>query len=807
LSVRRSGGWAALLLLGLLGAGCLEFSEEAYCAARPESCTLQVTELTPARGPVVGGTVVHVVGTAFDPELTVEVEGVPAETLVSGSRQLTFVTPAHVQGLRDVTFRGRFETVTLPQAFHYGPRPQLSRFAPTSGSSLGGTTVTFAGTELGLAPQVKIGGVPVLLKPQAAGTPTFSVVTPAMSPGTYDVEVTNDVGETLRLQGAFRYEVPWVERSAGLLGANVRALWVDPQEPSRVLAGPAGGGLFRSLDGGATWTRLGNALQNQNVDVLHYDAASGALYAGTPLGCYRSTNRGDDWTQLNEGLTGVSSTSTLAVLALTQGPDQVLYAVFEDAVARLAPGASRWEYFLTGHEQDRTRSASYTSFAATTPGFFLGTSGGLYVRARTSDTWQKVLPSTFEPVNMLVAAPGGAGPVYQASPSGLDKVELGQGPVRLFGGAAVPFAAVDPSVAGRLYLGTAEGLRVSDDAGSSWAPMPGLPVIAPQALGFGAGGRLLAGTAGAGAFLSDAGAPFVPRNAGLAAAEVTALLVDPAAPQHLYAGTSGGLFQSQDEGGLWTATATADVPPGVSVMRVHPAAPRSIYVGTSGGLRRSVDAGATWEALGPPGAVLDLVVVPTSPTALYLLNAAGVWSSLDDGQSWLEISGGSTSFLKLAVGAGPVFPVYAVKQDGYLYRRSSAGWQQVAYTFLAVRSLAGLVSPSEGKTWLGCGTGGCAVSRGSDSAWQELPRVPFHSGERIQSLALTDAPDDTVLVGSSLSLYRRSLEAGSASAWDDLSRGLPASSVLSIAVHPREPRTIYIGTRGQGVHKSTIQGL
>jgi photosystem II stability/assembly factor-like uncharacterized protein len=93
----------------------------------------------------------------------------------------------------------------------------------------------------------------------------------------------------------------------------VYALAVDPLNHNRVFAGTrmhnlpsgslGGGGVFRSLDGGATWTPVNTGLPS--VDLYIYDVfidahRAGVVYAALHQhGLYRSDNYGNSWYPLN----------------------------------------------------------------------------------------------------------------------------------------------------------------------------------------------------------------------------------------------------------------------------------------------------------------------------------------------------------------------------------------------------------------------------------------------------------------------------------------------------------------------------
>ena len=64
--------------------------------------------------------------------------------------------------------------------------------------------------------------------------------------------------------------------NAGLTGAFVNALAIDPSAPQTIYAGMAGG-VFKTTNGGASWTPTTNAtLANSFVNALAIDASAPA---------------------------------------------------------------------------------------------------------------------------------------------------------------------------------------------------------------------------------------------------------------------------------------------------------------------------------------------------------------------------------------------------------------------------------------------------------------------------------------------------------------------------------------------------
>ena len=79
----------------------------------------------------------------------------------------------------------------------------------------------------------------------------------------------------------------WAPASRGLTDLAVEGLWLNPTNPSVLLASTNDGGIFRSVDAGENWT-------------LRYRATEANSIASTPSGLYVSTSAG----VVSNGLSG-----------------------------------------------------------------------------------------------------------------------------------------------------------------------------------------------------------------------------------------------------------------------------------------------------------------------------------------------------------------------------------------------------------------------------------------------------------------------------------------------------------------------
>jgi hypothetical protein len=119
----------------------------------------------------------------------------------------------------------------------------------------------------------------------------------------------------------------WLDRGLPTNGASsghVYTVALDPQNSETIYAGTQsafGGqtpGIWKSTDGGSTWTKLITGLPaTTRVHSIVIDpAASNVLHLGTEAGYYYSINSGSNWTLLNAGLPNANATY-INQLALT----------------------------------------------------------------------------------------------------------------------------------------------------------------------------------------------------------------------------------------------------------------------------------------------------------------------------------------------------------------------------------------------------------------------------------------------------------------------------------------------------------
>jgi hypothetical protein len=125
---------------------------------------------------------------------------------------------------------------------------------------------------------------------------------------------------------------------------------IDPSNPTTIYAGTSGrnqpsSGLFKSTDGGASWIALGSTFQDQPIYVIIVDPSTGVLYLGTSKGVFTSSSGGQNWTQAKN----LNGTVRSLQLDLSTPPTaRILYAgVTKQGVFKSTDGGNSFSEILS----------------------------------------------------------------------------------------------------------------------------------------------------------------------------------------------------------------------------------------------------------------------------------------------------------------------------------------------------------------------------------------------------------------------------------------------------------------------------
>ena len=424
-------------------------------------------------------------------------------------------------------------------------------------------------------------------------------------------------------QGIFRSVdagASWQRVTAACNGA---ALLFDPLRPARVYAGCniyGQNGVLVSLDSGFSWQPAGSGLPNQPVHALAaLPGVPREVFAGTSAGVYRSTDAGGHWTPSAPLTTRGGAPALVLALAFLTAPapaPPVLYA-----------GA-----YLADVSRSGDLGASWTALG-------------------------KGLPAG--PVNVVASDPAGGGRLYAATGDGILRTRNGGASWVLvdhgLSDLTIPVLAVAATAPPTLYaLGPGNDLFVSANAGRRWSRSP-LPSTRDEMTGFAVDPQQpehLLLTAGSSLFQSrdggvtwDAGKLVIPDDDSL----LLTAAIAPSAPATIYAGgmltflrrfiDTPEAWKSTDGGATWSAIGFLDAR--VSALAVDPADADTVYACGGQYLARTEDGGATWIQTVAGGSA-----VATAPRLPGFVAAGGAGAphpvavSHDRGATWSFLDAG-----------------------------------------------------------------------------------------------------------------------------------------------------------------------
>ncbi|MDO8690482.1 MAG: hypothetical protein Q7R39_10825, partial [Dehalococcoidia bacterium] len=446
----------------------------------------------------------------------------------------------------------------------------------------------------------------------------------------------------------------------------VYSVVLDPVTPSILYAGTSTAGVFKSTDGGRTWTSRNQRLEASAAFSLAIDPLNTAtVYAGTNRGVFRSDDGAATWVSASSGLAMDPFGNTYVYSLVTTSNPSMIYAGTLLGIFKSQDRGRTWQ------EKDT--------------GFRVGTLPSVEAMA--------VDPTDADVVYAGAAYQGLSPTVFKTEDGGDSWAPLTVG----LSQGLVSSIAIDPQDHLKVYVATrGQGLFATQDAGRTWRQVgQGVVESSISAVAAASGSSMVYAAGLRHAFYrsGDAGTTWEIAEGNIGSRAPTWLAIEPASPSNIWLASVGGLYFSSDGGSNWAESGQGIDSSQIVNVVVQAADPNLVYVSAwAGGIYRTADGGASWQAMPlGVGIAAGLGVDPADASLVYAgmiyisgIRDNGLYISRDAGLTWQlvpQLKGSTVSAIAAAPGkayVGTDAGIYISEDSGGAWRQSNTGLSQVS---------------------------------------------------------------------------------------------------------------------------------
>jgi photosystem II stability/assembly factor-like uncharacterized protein len=537
-------------------------------------------------------------------------------------------------------------------------------------------------------------------------------------------------------------------------------LAIHPKEQSLLLAGSSAG-LHRTTDGGKTWThisgpasgqewnrypeavksRITEAAKNTVWDIVFHPTDPAVVYAASRTDIYRSSDSGQTWSRLTDGLPvaeAMTDSQRIRLAATPASPD-TLYVLY----------GTQWGFTLGLYRSD-DRGNSFTKRASTIkpPGFSLGTPNVLHEYNNFHSQADYDLAMAVSPTN-VDRVHVGALDIWRSDNGGRTWTQSSSWTARP-ASARYTHADIHTLIyrGDTLFAGTDGGVFQSNDGGDNWSNISAY-------------------------------------KSGFVITQLWGMCISPQDPHLIYYGTQdNGTFRLRTDGRLTSVMGGDGM-----LCQIDPKNSQTVYASSQfGDIRRSDNGGRSFDREVTPRVdvrpirapwVTPYVLGPENSNHIYLC-AADVWFSPNRGFEWNNLSNGalgpSIRCNQVAIAPSDPKTIYVVKEA------ERQAWQG---------------RTSEGGDPRPPFFGGGGVFRTTDggATWQLISgKLP------LADAAPTDiavSPIDARRAWVTFSGYKADSKVFATTdggmTWNNISEGLPNLPVKTVAAQDVANNAVYIG--------------
>jgi photosystem II stability/assembly factor-like uncharacterized protein len=601
----------------------------------------------------------------------------------------------------------------------------------------------------------------------------------------------------------------WSAANRGLPGQPVRSLFVDPINPLKIYAAVAGGELFKTDDGGASWQMIGSGLAQNTPYAVAFNPYAPPINLEVASG---DTVNSLTWNAVpNANAYRIYYLDCSFCVSFPPSFDNATWQRIE------VTDPATLQYLHTGLDNG---TPYYYVLTATVGGEETSISSMVSSKPEAKKQGQNAPPD-----GIRAAAGSGQNTIRWNTVSGAT-YNLYK---RVATGGALPAATILQSglttttYTDTVSNGTMAYYSVTATVGTEGSVSAEVSAVPSRMT------ALYVGTGGGGVFSSGPVGEFrKTRNVGLGSGDgldLSALLIDPTvshtSPPTLYTGTRGGVYRSTDGGDNWVANNAGLT--GLGVLSLTLDGPRGIlYAGTPEGIYRgSADGSGNWIAIGVPsmGSVTSIAIDPTDFRTLYATSSTGgIFKSTDQGTTWSAVNQGLTMTDIRSILVHPQNPnlLYA-GGVGMVFKSTDGGGEWTAIDLgtlenvsnpLPTASIKSMISTFGNILYAGGSAGFVGVFKSVNQGKSWTAMSTRLASQEVQALAFH--PDQPAILYAALAgdgVYK-SLDGGGSWREENGPASQPAQQITkfvsSLIVDPGNPNRLYAGTSGGGVFRGTV---
>lgn len=469
-------------------------------------------------------------------------------------------------------------------------------------------------------------------------------------------------------------------------------LAMKPDDPSVLIAAQINLGVFRTADGGTTWTRV-----DQNMDpatqtsVLAWSLSDpNTVYCernytgGQHMATYVSTDAGVTWTEAAD-LTFYHQDRY--DMALAVDPTNSSRVVLANGFLGISTDGLKSYGGYNGYPHvDHLRVA----FAPSNPAIvYDANDGGIWRSADSGATWSRLDVGVNTNISFGFDINTTSGQIYlsPADYGSFQYTSAGGWHNSTYGGEWAKFY-ISPNDPSTVWYAASGDLAVSHDAGTTWTdvnpdPSDGGPYAAvlrfdpaqPKTLFFLRYAKAWVSHDG-GATWADTGIRPNPSDPVLGD-----MIFDLTQPGTAYISERGGIFASADGGTTWTENKSSvyGLPYYNGLMAPVPGVAGEFYMAAEGGLYLVSNGGQKAVSLSNAPfntiSINQIVADPANPSRVYVGTAAGLFLSQDYGQSWDRLGRNLTTSTVWQISVKGK-SIYAGTSQGIWEFNADTSWQQ-----------------------------------------------------------------------------------------------------------------------------------